>query len=565
MGASPKLGIFMMILFLFLRCSGSKEDNNASLPQFVDVTAQAGITFKHTSAATGRYYYLESYGSGAAFLDYNNDGHLDIYLLNGSRMPGFQPEKPPTNVLYRNNGDGTFTDVTAIAGVGDTSYSFGCAIADYDNDGDQDIYVTNFGPNILYRNNGDGTFTDVTEEAGVGDTLWGTSATFVDYDNDGFLDLYVCNYVDWSVEKDKKCYHRGIRSYCDPAEYPGVPDVLYHNNGDGTFTDVTKSAGVFIPWGKGLGVVCGDYDNDGDQDIYVANDGVQNCLFRNNGDGTFTEVGLFSGVGFNENGKAEAGMGTDFGDYNNDGFLDIIVFNFSLETCTLYRNNGDGTFTDVTILAGLAEPTFKTLGFGTNFFDYDNDGYQDIVVANGHVIDNIDLIDPNLSHAQKAQLFRNNGDGTFTEVSSKSGPYFSIPKVGRGVAFGDYDDDGDIDLLINNENQKAALLRNEGGNRNNFILIKTIGTRSNRDGIGARVYVTTGKLTQMDEVRSGSSYCSSNDPRLHFGLGKYKKIDLLKIRWPSGIVEEFRDLQVNQMVVLEEGRGVISKSRLAMR
>ena len=567
-------------IFLFIACSESQDTHHSSVDstdtsdtetvQFVDVAAEVGVTFKHTNAATGRYWYLESYGSGAAFFDYDNDGDLDIYLLNGAPLPGYDPQEKLTNVLYRNNGDGTFTDVTEIAGVGDTGYGMGCAIADYDNDGDQDLYVTNFRANVFYRNNGDGTFTDITQEAGVGDTLWSTSCTFVDYDNDGFLDLYVDSYVDYSFAKDKKCTHRGIRSYCDPDEYPGIPDVLYHNDGDGTFTNVTKSAGVYNPLGKGLGVVCGDYDNDGDQDIYVANDGVQNFLYQNNGDGTFTDVSLFSGVGFNENGKAEAGMGTDFGDYNNDGLLDIIVFNFSLETCTLYRNNGGtpATFSDVTISAGLAAPTFKTLGFGTNFFDYDNDGDQDIFVANGHVVDNISLIDPTLTHAEKAQLFRNNGckEGqptTFTEVSQQSGEYFSIPKVGRGVAFGDYDNDGDIDLLINNENQQAALLRNDGGNRNNFLMIKTIGTTSNRDGIGARVYVTTGKLTQMDEVRSGSSYCSSHDRRLHFGLGKYPKADLVKIRWPSGLVEEFQDVQANQILVLREGEGIVEYIALA--
>ncbi|HID94786.1 MAG TPA: CRTAC1 family protein, partial [Candidatus Latescibacteria bacterium] len=454
--------------------------------------------------------------------------------------------------LYRNNGDGTFTDVTREAGVGDTSFGMGASAADYDNDGFIDIYVTNFGPNILYRNNGDGTFTDVTEAAGVGDDGLGVSSAFFDYNNDGYLDLYVANYVDSPVKKNKWCGRGSIGLYCSPDEFDGRSDVLYRNNGDGTFTDITKKAGLYTTAGRGLGVVCGDYDNDGDIDIYVANDRTPNFLYRNNGDGTFTDVALFSGVAFNEDGMAEAGMGVDFGDYDNDGDLDIIVINFLHESNTLYRNQGGSFFTDVTFQVGLGKESFPYTAFGTNFFDYDNDGDQDIFCANGHVDPNISLIDRSSSYPQMNQLFRNNGDGTFTEVSLDSGDYFLVKEVSRGAAFGDYDNDGDVDIYVVNSNQRATLLRNEGGNQNNWLMIKMVGRKSNRDGIGARIKVWSGSTFQMDEVKSGSSYASQNDLRMHFGLGKRDKAELIEIRWPSGTLQRLKDVPANQILTVVE-------------
>lgn len=529
--------------------------NNKHFPQLVDVTAEAGVNFKHTHGGAGERYYVETMGSGCAFFDYDNDGDLDIYLVNGAPLPGYSAKETPTNMLYQNQGDGRFTDVTKQAGVGDTGYGIGCAVADYNNDGFVDIFLTNFGTNVLYRNNGDGTFSDVTLAARVDDDNWSASAAFLDYDNDGDLDLYVVNYVNFTIKNHIKCGQgsRGIRAYCHPNAYDGVADILYRNNGDGTFSDVTMKAGIYNPSGKGLGVVCGDIDNDGDQDIYVANDKTPNFLFRNNGDGTFSEMGLQSGAGYNEDGVSEAGMGVDLGDYDGDGYLDIFVTNFSNETNTLYQNQRSGFFRDMTYVSGLGISSLLSLGFGTNFFDFDLDGDLDIYVTNGHVLDNVELFKDNITYAQPDQLFGNNGQGFFTDVSEKLGRDFQIAKVGRGAAFGDYDNDGDIDVLISNNNQTANLFRNDSGNHNNWLKIKTVGTKSNRDGIGARVKVVSGSLVQIEEVRSAGSYLSANDLRLTFGLEKLNKIDSVEIRWPSGLTESYRDLPVNHLLILKEG------------
>lgn len=520
--------------------------------QFVDVAVEAGIHFRHTDGASGRKYFVEAMCSGGAFFDYDNDGDQDIYLVNGAPLPSYQSKDIPRNVLYRNNGDGTFTDVTLRAGVGDTGYGYAVTMADYDNDGDQDIYVANFGPNVLYRNNGDGTFTDVTAEAGVGDPRWATGAAFADYDGDGDLDLYVGNYVDFSIEGHKPCGSPKLKLYCHPSEYNGVSDILYRNNGDGTFTDVTKAAGVFNPRGKAMGLVFGDYDNDGDLDLYVANDTVAKFLFRNEGDGTFAEIGLIAGVACAGDGHIQAGMGTDFGDYDNDGDLDIFVATYQMDHNTLYQNEGNGFFTDVTFQAGLGRESLAYLGFSAGFFDYDNDGDLDIFVANGHLDPDIRLVNSTVSYAQTNQLFTNDGDGTFTDVSQVMGPGFRILAVSRGSAFGDYDNDGDLDILVTNRASTPNLLRNDGGNRNNWLMVKTIGTRSNRDGIGARIKLISGPLVQIREVRSSSGYMGQNDMRVHFGLGKRTKVDLLEIRWPSGLVQRLRDLPVNQVPIVKE-------------
>ena len=536
----------LLILNLFLPLCHAQ---NAA--QFLDVTAKVGIVFKHVNGASDRKFYLETMGSGAAFLDYDNDGDLDLYIVNGAPLPGFETASPPANTLYRNNGDGTFTDVTAAAGVGDTSYGMGCVAADYDNDGDSDLYITNFGTNLLYQNNGDGRFTDATAHAGVGNgQKWSASCAFVDYDHDGNLDLYVVNYLDYDITKDRDWYDsRGRRIYSNPQAYSGISDTLYRNNGDGTFTDVTKQAGVYNDKGKGLGVTCGDYDNDGRIDIYVANDTTPNFLYRNVGDGRFVDIGPFAGAAYNEHGVAEGGMGVDFGDYNNDGALDIFVTNFSNETNTLYHNTADGALIDFTNIAGLGEASFLKLAFGTKFFDADNDGTLDIFVANGHLYP---TESDALEYAQTDQLFINTGEGTFVDASEQSGRYFSTKRVGRGVSLGDYDNDGDTDIFVVNLNQEGVLLRNEGGKEHNWLMIKTVGVKSNRDGIGARVEVVTRSHSQMKEVQAGSSYLSGHDLRLLFGLGTETKIESIKITWPSGVEQILENAEVNQLLIFTE-------------
>ena len=549
----------LALAMLFLLCIGL-GNIYAQVPaspdttvRFFTVTASARVTFRHVNAASGRFYYLEEYGSGGAFFDYDNDGALDIYAVNGADLPGFASPTELTNRLYHNNGYGAFEDVTGRAGVGDTAYGMGCATGDYDNDGDLDLYVTNFGPNVLYRNNGDGTFTDVTGAAGVDDPRWSTSAAFVDYDADGWLDLYVGNYVDFTLETNKFCDVSGIQAYCHPRQYDGVPNSLYRSNGDGTFTDVAEAAGVLDPEGRTLGVVFGDYDDDGDLDLYVSNDANRNGLFASNGDGSFTDVTDYAGVGYGEFGKAESGMGTDFGDYDGDGLFDIFVCNYSFETNSLYRNEGDGRFSNDTFIAGLGSPSLIPLTFGTAFFDYDNDADQDIFVANGHVLDNAELLNDLLTHGYRNQLFKNDGHGNYTDATDEAGQGLSHEHVSRGAAFGDYDNDGDLDIFVVNCNQPATLLRNEGGDRRNWLSLKLVGTKSNRDGIGARIKLWAGDRMQVKEVKTGYSYCSANDVRVHFGLGDLPGADEIRIRWPSGLEETLWEVPANQFLTIREG------------
>ncbi len=525
--------------------------------KFVDVTASAGITFVHTNGASGTRYLPESNGSGAAFFDYDNDGDLDLYLVNSAAFPGFQVETEPINVLYQNNGDGTFTDVTARAGVGDTGYGQGCAAGDYDNDGDQDLYVTNLGPNVFYQNNGDGTFTDVTAKAGVGDRGWGTSCAFADYDHDGDLDLYVVNYLDFTVETHQECRARGYPIYCGVDVYDGVADVLYRNDGQGRFTDVTKPSGVYNPEGKGFGVVWFDYDNDADLDIYVVNDMVRNFLYRNQGDGTFEDVSLMAGAGYNEEGMPEAGMGTDAGDFNRDGLLDLFVTNYQGETNTLYLNEGNGFFTDIALASGAGQASWRYLGWGTRFFDHDNDGDLDIFVANGHINDNIEEWDDIGTYAQQNYLFDNTGaEGEspfrFRDISATLLADFTREAVSRGAAFGDYDNDGDLDILVTNVAAAPVLLRNDGGNRRNWLGVRVVGTRANRDAIGARVKVVSGSLVQVGEVRSGSGYLCQNDLRLLFGLNQHATVDSVIVRWPGGALQEVTHVTTNQFLTVVE-------------
>ena len=522
--------------------------------QFVDVTQEAGIHWKHVDGRSGQKYFMETLGSGAAFFDYDADGDPDLYFVNGAPLPGYVSQEIPTNCLYQNNGDGTFTDVTEKAGVGDTGYGHGCAVGDYNNDGQLDLYVTNYGTNRLYRNNGDGTFTEVAESAGVTEPRWSTSCAFADYDRDGNLDLYVVNYIVFDINENPWCglREKGIRAYCEPDNFIAQSDTLYRNNGDGTFTDVTQTAGIYNTTGKGLGVVWADYNNDGAADIYVANDSTENLFYRNNGDGTFEEVGFMVGVALSENGAAENGMGTTFGDWNNDGWFDLTVTNYTQQTNTLYHNDADGFFTDATTTTKTAQRTYPYLGWATAFIDYDNDGYQDLFVANGHLHENLAELGQEGTYGQRNLLFRNNSNGTFTEISETLGPGMKLTDVSRGATFADYDLDGDIDIVVTNSNTAPRLLRNDGGNRKNWLQIRLTATNGSTDAIGARVKITTGKLTQTREVRSADGYLSQQDLTLHFGIGDSEQVDSIEVQWQTGAKQLIGSVPANQVLSLEE-------------
>jgi enediyne biosynthesis protein E4 len=523
----------------------------ARLPLFVDVTAKAKIDFVHKSGASPEKYMVETFGSGVAWLDYDNDGFQDLFVVNGA--PG------SANALYHNNHDGTFTDIAAKAGVtgtdtAKTTYKTGVAVGDYDNDGYLDLYVTAFGPNTLYHNNGNGTFSDVTAKAGVagGPAEWSTSTGFLDYDHDGDLDLFVVNYLDYKLTDNPYCgtHKEGYRMYCLPTLFDGMPSRLFRNNGDGTFTDVSRQAGIASAAGKGLGIALCDYDRDGDTDIYIANDMVRNFLYRNNGDGTFTDVAYAAGVGLDINGKPQAGMGTDCADYNGDGLPDIFVTNFSEELNTLYENHGGGIFEDVTTKAGLGSG-YVPLGFGTKMYDFDNDGDLDIHVTNGHVIDNVKLYQPNLSYAQRDLLYENVG-GRFKDVSAIAGPALQAERVGRGLAVADFDNDGNVDVAISSVGRPLVLLKNQGVRKGNWLAIAPQGTKSNRFGLGATVTIRTAAGVQVREVNNVASYESSNDIRLHVGLGDAKVVQQIEIVWPSGTRQVLKDVAANQILKVVE-------------
>ncbi len=547
---------FPVLLFLVASYSTGKQP---AAVRFADITEQAGINFKHISSPEKRYI-VESMSGGVALLDYDNDGYLDIYFVNSLSVDLLKSNGKTRSALYRNNGNGSFTDVADKAGVSDIGWGMGVAVADYNNDGFDDLYVTCVGPNHLLKNNGNGTFSDVTQAAHVGDPRWSAGAAFLDYDNDGHLDLFVCNYVAFDFNKlpefgkSKLCQYKGVPVQCGPRGLPGDGDTLYHNNGDGTFTDVTKKAGVTDPEGYyGMGVICSDFDQDGLIDIYVANDSTPNFYYHNNGDGTFKDLGFTSGTAVNENGSEQGSMGVTVGDYDHDGKLDLFVTNFDDDYNTLYHNDGSNSFTDVSYAAKVAAVSLPYVGWGTKFFDYDNDGWVDLFVANGHVYPQIP------TYRQRNFVHKNNRDGTFTELGAELGAPFLQKRVGRGVAFGDMDNDGDVDVVINNLDGPPELLRNDGGNANNSVLIKTIGVKSNRDGIGARIKIVSGDLTQIDEVRSGDSYISQSDLRLHFGLERRTKIDLIEIRWPSGMIDTIKDANVNKILTVKEAQGIIDR------
>jgi enediyne biosynthesis protein E4 len=538
---------------------GKSESTNPVT--FVDVARSAGIVFHHDNAASSQKYLIETMGSGCGWIDYDQNGLLDLYLVNGASTRVYTPKQPLRSALYRNNGDGTFTDITKAAGVGaEGLFGMGIAVGDYDNDGFPDLLVLGYGRCILYHNNGDGTFADVTARAGVENAgRWASSAAWFDFDNDGRLDLVIANYVDWSPERNFYCGDEGpgMRSYCHPDDFHGQPPTLYHNNGDGTFTDVSKLSGVGLKGGNGLGVVTFDYDNDGWQDIFIANDHMPNFLFHNNRDGTFREVGYAAGVAVSSDGQFEAGMGTDAADTSGDGRMDLIVTHLDMQLARLYRNLGDQTFDDATLRSKFGYATYHMSGFGVRFMDYDNDGVRDIFMANGHVLDNIERYHSETHYAEPKLMFRNNGHGVFENVSNRLGSDFQLPRVSRGAAVADFDNDGDLDILVSNNGQAPQLLRNDGGNLNHWLEIFLIGTKSNRDGVGARIKVIAGDLILYDQRKGGISYQSAQDPRLHFGLGPRTMIDAIEILWPSGATTKLGSIKADQIIAIKESVGVV--------
>ena len=548
--------LLSILVPLFIGVS-STSGNQLIKVIFTDITTKAGITFKHASSVDKRYL-VESMSGGVGLFDYDNDGYLDIFFVNCLTVDLYRQGGKTKSALYHNNGDGTFTDVTDRSGLADVGWGMGVAVGDYNNDGFDDVYVTCLGGNHLFKNNGNGTFSDVTKAAGgVSDGRWSTGAAFVDYDHDGYLDLYVANYVEYDLNhlpefgKDKTCQYKGIAVQCGPRGLRGSGDSLFHNNRDGTFSDVSKKAGASDPNGYfGMGVICSDFDDDGLVDIFVANDSTPNLLYHNNGDGTFKEIGFVSGTALSENGAEQGSMGVAVGDYDHDGRLDLFITNFVDDYDTLYHNDGNNFFTDVAYKANVAAVSMPYVRWGTKFFDYDNDGWVDLFVACGHVYPQLER------YRQRKLLHHNNRNGTFSEVAEQFGAPLMQERAGRGVAFGDIDNDGDIDLVVNDLDGPPQVLRSDGGNANNSILIKTVGVKSNRDGIGARIKVVSGDLTQIDEVRSGGSYISQSDLRVQIGLEKRTKIDLIEIRWPSGVVDKLTNATVNKIITVKEGQGI---------
>ena len=540
---------------------------------FVNVAKESGL--KATTVFGGEHknkYLLETTGCGVAFYDYDNDGWLDIFLVNGSRLEGFPAGQTPTNRLFKNNRDGTFTDVTEKAGLVHSGWGQGVCIGDYDNDGFEDLFVAYFGKNVLYHNNGDGTFTDATEKAGVASNgkRWNSGCAFVDYDRDGKLDLFVANYIDLDlatapVPESGPCLYKGVMVACGPPGLNGGKNILFHNNGDGTFSDVSQSSGILDANGTyGLGVLTGDFDNDGWPDIYVANDSTASALYQNQKNGKFKDIALEAGCALSADGKPQAGMGVSAADYDMDGNLDIVKTNFAGDTPSLYHNLGGSAFEDATFPAGLGRHT-QYLGWGCGFFDFDNDGWPDILICNGHVYPEVEQLRTEAGYAQRKLLYRNLRNGKFEDISEAVGPGISVPSASRGCAFGDFDNDGDIDFVVNCVNGAPQLIRCDTSLGNNWIKVRTIGVKSNRSGIGARLRCVTqvaGEAkahSQIDEVRSGGGYFSQSDLRVHFGLGKAEKVELLEIRWPSGAVDTLKDVKVNQLIYAKEGEGIVRK------
>ena len=560
---SPKTaGLLLLLIFATPFVWAASDD----FPSFVDVAEKVGVTLMNICGTATKDYIVEVNGNGAGFFDFDNDGDMDLLIANGSTLENYKSGGNLMTALYENDGGGGFSDVTSVAGLARKGWGMGTCVADYDNDGFRDVYVTAYGANVLYRNDGDGSFSDVTENAGVGDPRWSTNCAFGDYDRDGDVDLYVANYLTFDEQavprrgESDLCRHMGVDVMCGPRGLTGESDALYSNNGDGTFRDVTAEAGIRDPGHYGFGVVFSDFDNDGWLDVYVANDSVPNFLFQNNRDGTFTEMGLLSGTALNEEGRQQAGMGLGVADYDGNGYVDIFVTNFSDDTNTLYQNIGDLIFIDATSPAGLGVISRPYLGWGTGFADLDNDGFQDIFVANGHVYPEIDDSEAGTRFLQPKEIYRNLGDGRFEEVAAKAGGDLLVKKSARGTAFADYDNDGDIDVVVINLNDRPSLYRNEGGNRNHWITFRLEGTKGNRDAIGARIEIDAGGKTQVAEVRSGGSYLSHNDMRVHFGLDGQTRVDVIRIRWPDGSVDELDGIDADRFVFVKEGVGIVSSA-----
>jgi hypothetical protein len=531
--------------------------------RYTDVRKEAGITFLQDATQTEEKYYLETMGTGVAWLDYDQDGLMDLFFVQSAATDIYKPPQPLRSALYHNNGDGTFTDVTEKSGLaGEGHYGQGVAIGDFDNDGYPDIYVTGYARGILYHNNHDGTFTDVTAKAGVADEGgWSTSAGWFDYDKDGWLDLVVTNYIEWSPKNNVYCgEHRpGYRSYCHPGNYKGQKTKLYHNNHDGTFTDVSDASGVGKPESKGMGVVLADFNNDGWPDIAIANDSWPNFLFLNKHDGTFQDVSLVSGMAASEDGRYEAGMGIDAADVDGDGWQDVYITHLDFELNRLYHNNHDGTFNDDTYRSGIGNKAILLSGVSMKFLDYDNDGWTDILQLNGAMLDNVHLYHGEVSYKEPLLMFHNLGKGQFDKVSASLGPDFMRPIAGRGLATADYDNDGDIDIVTNNRGDYPSLLRNDGGNANHWLEILLIGTKSNRDGIGASLKLNSEGTSHVEQAKGGMSYMSANDPRIFFGLGKRTKIDSLEITWPSGLLEKLTNVPIDEIIAVKEGAGIVPR------
>jgi hypothetical protein len=551
------------------RLIGQHTTDSANTARFTDVTRAAGVDFRHVNGASAQKILVETIGSGGLFFDYDNDGWVDIFLVDGGSLADPAVARQARHRLLHNRGNGTFEDTTAQSGIQHHDYGMGSCAGDYDNDGRVDLYITSFGPNTLYRNAGKGTFTDVTRRARVGSPLWSASCAFADLDKDGDLDLFVTNYVEIRVKpgstsagpyKSPPCGNARLklRFYCHPLNFDPLPNIVYRNDGNGTFTDVSVDSGVATQTGNGLGVVIADYDDDGWPDVFVANDSVPNFLFHRTGNWKYEDVALRAGVAVASDGRPRAGMGTDAADYDGDGQLDLVVTNLDFEMHSLFRGLSRRLFAYATPVSGIGAATLTFVGFGVVFFDFDQDMQLDLAIANGHIIDNVTQFRAGATHAQRKLLFRNTGSRRFADVTAAAGPGFALEKVGRGLAAGDIDNDGDLDLLVTNNGQTADLLRNDG-EHGNALLVRLVGTRSNRDGVGARLRLTTATRTQIREVKAGSSYLSQNDLRQHFGLGTSQRADRLEVRWPSGGVDTLQNVPANQIITVREGEGIVGQ------
>jgi enediyne biosynthesis protein E4 len=565
---SPPVALSTLLCVSISLLAQAPQQKENQLPQLVDITDSTGIKFEHLSSSDKKYI-VESMAGGVALIDYDRDGLPDIYFTNAPTVDMALAGKKARSALYHNNGDGTFTDVTDKAGVGYPCFAMGAVVGDYNNDGWPDLLVTCLGGVVLYRNNGDGTFTDVTKQAGLNDSQFATGAAFGDYDGDGWVDLFVSHYVDFHLDdlpkfgSSQTCQYHGLAVQCGPRGLKGAGDLLFHNDGDGTFTDVSKAAGVDDPHGYyGLGAVWSDFNDDGRLDLFVANDSTPNFLYRNDGKGHFTEVGFIAGTAVSQDGSEQAGMGIALGDYLHTGRLSVFVTHFSEEYAALFRNDGGMSFTDVSFQAGVATPTIPYVGWGTAFFDFDNDGWPDLFLVNGHVYPQVDTLDVGARYREPKLLFLNRHDGTFRNISDLVGPAIQIPQVSRGAAFGDLFNDGHIDIVVENLDGKPMILRNQGGNRNHWIGFELAGTRSNRLALNARVKAVAGGLVQVDEVRSGGSYLSQNDLRIHFGLGPSERVDRVEILWPSGKTETLNNLSADRFYAVKEGEGIVPREKL---